>query len=296
MPIFSKPNIRFRWPATRLRRFVTAQSLQTTLFLAFITTGTLSFMANAIWSMWQSYPILYLLPASLLGISLLLHAYNNLGLTYGIVFFLISALIAALAEYLAITYQPFGAYEFRLTGAWRIGKVPLNVLLAWSIFIYIGYALSNNWLWLLGKNKPNISNKDWGVLFLLTFSDAFLITGIDLMLDPVQQFEKNWIWKEGGAFFGAPYGNFLGWFVVVGGSTLIFRSIEYFYLSTNKKMEKNAWIPTLTYLLITGFYLYAAQKYFGWNLSWIGGLVCLPIPLFFLYKIVFQKRSKAELS
>lgn len=256
------------------------------LFFLFIASGAVSFAVNAVWGLWKAYPALYLLPISLFGIVLILHAYNNLGIKRSLIFLLISSSTALIAEHLAIIYQPLGTYEFKLESSWSIGYLPLGVLLAWCFFIYIGYSVSNAALAIWHKEKPRQGEHAVWLPGLLALSDALLITSVDLMIDPVQQFEKNWIWVDGGAFFGVPPGNFLGWIAVVGSASFCFRMLEYLKPNKDHSIGKDHWIPTLSYLLIASFYLYAAHKYFGWELAGIGLLTMLPVPVWILLKQV----------
>lgn len=268
-----------------------------TLFILFLTAGTVSFLINATWGLWQPYPLLYLLPAGLLLVVLIGHALTHLGGFRTLIFFLISGLTAGVAEHLAITYQPFGAYEFHLRSQWSIGHLPVSVLLSWCFFIYIGYSVSNAGWRAWGLDQPVRHADPFGRLFLWVLSDIWLVTSVDLMIDPVQQFEKNWTWVEGGAFFGVPIGNFLGWMAVVGVASLSFRTWEYFYPSKHPSSSRDWWIPVGVYLLIALFYLYAAHKYFGWGLTGIGIATMLPIPVYVLISLMKFKgpstKSKA---
>lgn len=46
---------------------------------------------------------------------------------------------------------------------------------------------------------------------------AFAMTALDLASDPMQSTVLgDWIWREGGAYFGVPIHNFIGWFVATG--------------------------------------------------------------------------------
>lgn len=255
------------------------------LFFLFVITGITSFGINARWGLWQSHPILFMAPAALLGTVLIGHAISQMGIVRSLLFFIISGAIALIAEHIAIIYQPLGAYEFNLKSSWSIGKVPVMVLIAWCFFIYIGYAVSNaGWaVWVKKSTSTPRPSSMWEV-GLLVLMDIWLITSVDLMVDPVQRFEKNWTWVNGGAFFGVPPGNFLGWMAVVGVATLIFRSLQFFYPPKARPLSIHYWIPVTTYLLIAFFYLYAAHKYFGWPLTIIGMLTMLPVPTYIILR------------
>ena len=52
--------------------------------------------------------------------------------------------------------------------------------------------------------------------FATPFIAAFIMVMWDLVLDPTAStVEKNWIWEQGGGFFGVPFSNYLGWFLTV---------------------------------------------------------------------------------
>lgn len=261
------------------------------LFFLFLISGIASFLINAAWGLWYAYPILYLIPVGFLALTLIGHALHHLGLRRTLIFFLMSGLTALAAEHLAIIYQPLGAYEFHLKSDWSIGYLPISVLLAWCFFIYVGYAVSNAGLRAFGRKKPGRVNPEMLLLVLLVLMDAWLITSVDLMIDPVQKFEKNWTWTDGGAFFGVPPGNFLGWMAVVGVASFTFRLFEYFRPARQSDEENYGWIPVLIYVLIALFYLYAAYKYFGWPLAGIGIVTMLPIPVYILSKLLSRQTA-----
>ena len=45
---------------------------------------------------------------------------------------------------------------------------------------------------------------------------SFIMVSWDLTIDPKDStITSNWIWRDGGSYFGVPLGNFLGWYLTV---------------------------------------------------------------------------------
>jgi putative membrane protein len=42
---------------------------------------------------------------------------------------------------------------------------------------------------------------------------ALVITGWDMVMDPGMAAARNWVWENGGAYFGVPRRNYAGWLV-----------------------------------------------------------------------------------
>lgn len=267
-------------------------TLQWRLLYIFLVTDLISFFLNRLFGIWSWSPLYFLIPDLFLVAVLVLNAIEWLRPKGFLLFFTWSALLAWAAESYAILYQPFGAYEFRLTSSLNIGIIPVFVLISWPFFIYSGYAVSNSLLIWKNKPLPHTTNNKWKSLLLLVFLDAFLVTAMDLVIDPIQQYEKLWIWKEGGVFYGVPLGNFIGWFLVTALSTLVYRTYYYFQPQAFEPPKKSTLIiPVLLYLLIALFYVYSAYRLEGLDLALIGALAMLPIPV---YSLFLFKKSKTD--
>ena len=78
---------------------------------------------------------------------------------------------------------------------------------------------------LLGKTNGAITGTS---LIGVPLVASFLMVAWDLTFDPVAStINGAWIWEQGGAYFGVPFSNFLGWFLTV----FIFFTLFAFYLS-----------------------------------------------------------------
>jgi putative membrane protein len=87
---------------------------------------------------------------------------------------------------------PFGAYDYDPPGPTVLG-VPLLVPLGWWWMSAAALALSGGRPWLAGA----------------------LLVALDLGLEPLMTRTGFWTWAPGGgAYYGVPWVNFLGWYVV----------------------------------------------------------------------------------
>lgn len=134
----------------------------------------------------------------------------GLGLT---LFF--SALVTAVSwsyESLSIlTGFPFGSYHYteNFIGPW-VGLVPVMIMPAYLAMGYMAWTIGSV---LLDKRDSSVRGSD---LILLPLLSAFVMVMWDLSFDPAASTLANlWNWHNGGAYFGVPFVNYMGWFLCV---------------------------------------------------------------------------------
>ena len=88
-------------------------------------------------------------------------------------------------------------------------------------------------------------------MVLLSAIDGLIAVNLDMIMDPVavSPVIQEWVWNNGGPYFGIPISNFIGWFGVTFTVTFLFRLYESF---TRKKEN------TVTKI---GLYAYAPALY-----------------------------------
>jgi hypothetical protein len=87
------------------------------------------------------------------------------------------------------------------TFPFNVGGVPLWVPLGWGGIIYAG-------TWTASRLQLGIVGR--------AVAAAFLVASIDFSLDPVAKLLGFWVWeREKVSFFGVPYDNFNGWYLIV---------------------------------------------------------------------------------
>ncbi len=107
--------------------------------------------------------------------------------------------------------------------------------------------------------------------------DGYFVVAIDFFMDPIAVKLGNWQWLTGGAYFGVPWGNFVGWFIVTIIVTGVFRVSEYFFSSHKPKFNPTIFIiPVISYGVLAIFYTRSAITLQISNLVWIGSLLMWP--------------------
>jgi uncharacterized membrane protein len=101
---------------------------------------------------------------------------------------------------------PFGHYAFTERMGPKILQVPILLGLAYVGMGYLSWAVAQA---ILGTWRNGGNGWRLGLLPLLS---SAVMTAWDVTMDPVwSTLGRLWIWKQGGAYFGVPISNFLGW-------------------------------------------------------------------------------------
>ena len=115
----------------------------------------------------------------------------------------LAALLGFIAEVIGVQYGwLFGSYYYTEILAPNLFGVPLAMGCAWLILV--GYIQN-----MLASHKLS---KITSIIFLSGW-----MTVIDLLIDPLAAHEFGyWTWLEQGSYYGIPFRNFMGWFIVSG--------------------------------------------------------------------------------
>jgi len=113
----------------------------------------------------------------------------------------------AICESLSLrTGLPFGHYHFTGVMGPKLFGLPFLLVLA---YLGIGYCAWILALLILGHRDLPLRGTRLVTTPLLA---SFIMTAWDLSMDPQWgTVDRAWIWHDGGAFFGVPISNFLGW-------------------------------------------------------------------------------------
>jgi putative membrane protein len=108
----------------------------------------------------------------------------------------------------AATGFPFGRYHFEVgSDLMHVGAIPIIVGPLWFGMGYLSWIVAGT---LLGGAHRHLSGKI--ELIALPIVAAFVMTQWDVVMDPPEAtISKAWIWHDGGAHFGVPISNYLGW-------------------------------------------------------------------------------------
>ncbi len=196
--------------------------------------------------------------------------FDTLGWKRSVAFVLVGSLLGASAELLGTTTGiPFGEYSYTTRlGPLILGHVPWFIPLSWYALSILCYDLA----------RRIYSSKLARVLAVAVFMILW-----DVSLDPAMNQGGGtfvfWAYPEGGAFFGMPWSNWIGWFVT---SALIGVGFEALGgLGEKPDAFEMRWSPIL-YSLHLLFPISVCLLY-GLPLAGLIGFVALCIPLTLLW-------------
>ncbi len=157
---------------------------------------------------WNPTPIAQMLAA--VGVaSAFAHAAFAYGRKDALVFFAICVIVSFTTENInAATGLPFGHCHFEVGAELpHIGAIPIIVGPLWFGMGYFSWVVAG--ILLAGADQRPDSRV--GVVTRPIVA-AFVMTQWDVVMDPPEAtIAKAWIWHEGGADFGVPLSNYLGW-------------------------------------------------------------------------------------
>ena len=105
------------------------------------------------------------------------------------------------------TGLPFGHYHFEVGGGLpHVGAIPIIVGPLWFGMGYFSWIVAGTLLGVPARMSRRFE------LVALPIVAAFVMTQWDVVMDPPEStISKAWIWHDGGAHFGVPFSNYLGW-------------------------------------------------------------------------------------
>ena len=139
-------------------------------------------------------------------------------------FFAMAAVISYLLEEAGVrTGLIYGPYHYSDLLGPKLGDVPVLIPLAWFMMIYPSWVTARALL--RGVDKRGAAG-----IAALALVAAIVMTAWDTVMDPGMAAAGKWVWERGGAYFGVPLRNYLGWllttFLVYCGAGLIWRQTE----------------------------------------------------------------------
>ena len=196
------------------------------------------------------------LTASVALISLVALLYSVFAFTHGVlryglrtmvVFLVVVVVVGWSYESLSIqTGFPFGDYYYSSGLGAKVGQVPVAIMPSYFAFGYLSWTLASI---LIGKRDNKLSGSDMWVLPVVA---SFLMVIWDVCMDPIcSTLFGEWIWEDGGPYFGVPLTNFMGWFLTV----LTFYLVFALYLRVTERQTAATAITT------RGFWILAILMY-----------------------------------
>lgn len=245
----------------------------------------------------QQYSGLHFWKLGLAVLLSLVHARYYLGLGRGLLFFLLSVFSGGTAEYISMKWGTIFGSTYVYEGGYfgpSIAGLPLFIPLFWFVYIYTAYLITSTFQVWMKRPLPSRQRKGLILIPLLVLFDGLIVLGIDIILDPVMVKAGWWKWKESGAFFGVPAGNFIGWFLVTILVSSLFRVAEFLRPQPQTFLPDHTLLPAhLSYaaLYIT-LSMYAVQL--DMEVLPILGFLTMGLPLVFSVYLYYLNRIWKE--
>jgi uncharacterized membrane protein len=120
-------------------------------------------------------------------------------------FFAASAIVSYAMEEIGVrTGLIYGAYHYSNMLGPKLGHVPVIIPLAWFMMIYPSWMVARALM-------RGVATHSAGGITVVAAVAAMVMTAWDVVMDPGMAAAGNWIWENGGAYFGVPRRNYLGW-------------------------------------------------------------------------------------
>jgi uncharacterized membrane protein len=183
------------------------------LFIAILDIGPLVGISD------NANAILTLLAALIFVVA---HGYIALGWRNIIAFSLITVVISFTSEVIGVaTGLVFGSYHYTdLLGPKLLGVPPM---------IQIGYLATGYASMMMGRIILSLLRPVTGrAILAASLAGAFIMVSWDVAMDPYQStVTGDWIWRDGGGYFGVPLHNYAGWF----GTVFMFMLVYFIFAS-----------------------------------------------------------------
>ncbi len=173
-----------------------------------------------------------------------------------LVFAAITLVVSNIFENMSIlTGFPFGHYYYTEGLGPKLFLVPILIGPAYLGTGYLSWTLARV---ILGATEQRLPSNS---IFTVPLLASFIMVSWDLSFDPTAStINHNWIWQQGGNYFGVPFSNFMGWFLTV------FVFFQLFALYLRGQQNAYAEVPAMS----RGYWLQAVVFY---------GVVTLSTPL-----------------
>jgi len=153
-----------------------------------------------------------------------------------LVFAAITLVVSNIFENMSIvTGFPFGHYYYTDGLGPKLFLVPILIGPAYLGTGYLSWKLARVILGATEQRLPGYS------IFTVPVLASFIMVSWDLSFDPIAStINHQWIWEQGGSYFGVPFSNFMGWFLTV------FVFFQLFALYLRGRQNAYAQVPTVS--------------------------------------------------
>jgi len=184
---------------------------------------------------------------ALLSIFTIAHGARRYGYPGILVYFAIAVVVTNIFENMSIVSGfPFGAYHHLDAMGPKLWHVPLLIGPIFAVAGYLGWALAGILLGdVFAKAPPKLA-------LARPVIAAFITTSWDLCVDAIGgTVNRDWVWADGGPWFGVPWLNFFGWMLTM---WAIFQLFAWYLSRANPpaeiKPDAGYWLQPVVYWLL----------------------------------------------
>jgi len=147
------------------------------------------------------------------------HAVLRLGWRDALIFWAVTFAVSLAFESVGVlTGRVYGPYHYtERLGPKVFGLVPFAIPVAWFMMTYPAFVIAR---WVTPYRLRGAA-RFWTQAALT----GLIMTAWDLTMDPMMVQSGHWVWEVQGAYFGVPVQNFLGWWVTVTATVVLFQAI-----------------------------------------------------------------------
>lgn len=193
---------------------------------------------------------------------LLIHGSIALGWRNVIAFLVITIAFSFSSEALGVaTGWVFGSYHYTDNLGFKLLGVPPMIQVAYASMGYASLMMARIILRVVGESPSR-----WSLLPVCVVG-AFVMVAWDVVMDPYQStVGGDWIWKEGGPYFGIGLHNYVGWFATVFGFMFLYQLYASFYPERPSELARSRlfWSQAVLY------YAFIALSII--LVPWVGGV------------------------
>ena len=179
--------------------------------LAYVISGESS-KASALFKIDPDIMAIVVAPLAVVTLAFVtLHAAKMLGWKPALRMVGVGMVIAYALEEIGVhTGIIYGRYYFTPLMGPKLDVIPIAIICSWVALTYIAWVVTN----LLIDGSPTPTRHTPYMIIFRAVVGALVVTTFDLNADPLAVENGWWVWLDGGAYFGVPIHNYVGWFIV----------------------------------------------------------------------------------
>lgn len=132
------------------------------------------------------------------------------------------------------------------------GRVPVIFGLGWSVNLFLCFHLGQD------VGVRFFKEKNFKQIFFISIFAGLFALCLDLLEDPLAHHNNWWVWPkipDRLYLFDVPLTNYIGWFSIIAGMTLLMLLIDRSKFSENRKLILNLTTPFIFFIFLVPYFL-----------------------------------------